>query len=336
MKLFVWIIFFLGIDSLRAEVVRVRVTDDNARPISGVHVRVIFGATRADGTRDVTVPFLTDQDGNGAARGRAEFRTSVFANKSDFYDLRVDGLRAGQDHDVALVMRERRNPIPLYVARFGADRVERFPKHDTWLGFDFSVADWIAPFGRGRVEDVRIRFRNSFVGYDASIQDTLAERMAMNRKSVESGGETWTEEKFRLRAGRWDGVLEISFPGLEDGLIEETLRFLPYNTMRLPHEAPADGYLPTWRVEPKSYTIPERRENVGFFLRTRTKLDSQGNIISAHYAKIVGDIEVDARGSIRFHYYFNPTPNDRNLEFDYHRNLFSTETVGARNVPHWP
>ncbi|MDP3072044.1 MAG: carboxypeptidase-like regulatory domain-containing protein [Opitutaceae bacterium] len=333
MKNVAWIAFVFGFATLRGEVVRVRVTDDDARPIAGAQVRVIFGATLADGTRDVTVPFLTDQRGTGVARGRAEFRTSVFLSKPGFYDVRVDGLRAGQDHDLALVLRERKNPISLYVARVGSDRVEWFPKRGVWLGFDFSAADWIAPYGKGKSEDIRFRFQNVFRDYDERVKENLADSMMRNKRAYIARGEEWTEEKYKLEFGKWDAVLEVSFPGEQDGLIEETLRYLPYNEMRLPHEAPSEGYVPTWRTETNSYGPPQRRENVGFFLRTHTKLDSRGNIVSAHYAKLTGDIEVDARGSIRFHCYFNPVANDRNLEFDYERNLFPKDMVGARNVP---
>ena len=336
MKTIVWIAWVLGFVTLRGEVVRVRVTDDDARPIPGAEVRVVFGATRADGTRDVTVPFLTDHQGTGVARGRAQFRTSIFLSKPGYYHARVDGLRAGQDHDVALVLRDRKKPIPLYVARVGSERVEWFPKHGVWLSFDFEAADWIAPYGKGKIEDVRFKFHHVFRDYDERVKPNLPESMMWNKRAYLARGEEWTEEKFKLEFGKWDAVCEVSFPGEKDGLIEETLRFLPYNEMTLPHEAPIAGYITTWRVESKSYTPPERRENVGFFLRTRTKLDGQGNIISAHYAKITGDIEVDARGSIKFHYYFNPTANDRNLEFAYERNLFPKEMIGARNVPHRP
>jgi hypothetical protein len=46
----------------------------------------------------------------------------------------------------------------------------------------------------------------------------------------------------------------------------------------------------------------------------RTVLDEMGNIKSAHYGKIYGDF-------MQFKYYLNPTPNDRNIEFDPKRNL---------------
>jgi hypothetical protein len=43
--------------------------------------------------------------------------------------------------------------------------------------------------------------------------------------------------------------------------------------------------------------------------------DEKGKIISTCYGKIYGDF-------LKLTYYFNPTPNDRNLEFDPKRNLF--------------
>jgi len=59
-------------------------------------------------------------------------------------------------------------------------------------------------------------------------------------------------------------------------------------------------------------------------------LDKDGKIISANYAKVMGDFRLDARhGGVGFTYYFNPTPNDRNLEFDPKQNLFPATIYGA-------
>jgi hypothetical protein len=52
------------------------------------------------------------------------------------------------------------------------------------------------------------------------------------------------------------------------------------------------------------------------------KLDEKGEIVSANYAKLTSDLQFDPRGRIEFTYVFNPTPNDRNLEFDPHANRF--------------
>jgi hypothetical protein len=52
----------------------------------------------------------------------------------------------------------------------------------------------------------------------------------------------------------------------------------------------------------------------------RSKLDEDGNIISANYGNNYGDF-------MSFIYNFNPTPNDRNVEFDPSRNLLKIEGV---------
>jgi len=51
-----------------------------------------------------------------------------------------------------------------------------------------------------------------------------------------------------------------------------------------------------------------------YYFRVRTKMDENGNVVSAHYGKIYGDF-------MQFRYYFNPTPNDRNIEYDPKQNL---------------
>jgi hypothetical protein len=71
-------------------------------------------------------------------------------------------------------------------------------------------------------------------------------------------------------------------------------------------------------------------EDTGFFLRTRVKRDQKGQIISANYSKFIGRMNVMANtGWIEFFYYFNPTPNDRNLEFDPDKNLFPKDKPGT-------
>jgi hypothetical protein len=51
-----------------------------------------------------------------------------------------------------------------------------------------------------------------------------------------------------------------------------------------------------------------------YYLRIRSKRDEDGNVILGYYGKIYGEFpEVT--------YYLNPTPNDRNVEFDMKNNL---------------
>jgi hypothetical protein len=57
-------------------------------------------------------------------------------------------------------------------------------------------------------------------------------------------------------------------------------------------------------------------------------LDDSGNVKSALYGKIPGNFRFYAgtkapTSGMGFDYYLNPTPNDRNVEFDPKRNLIT-------------
>ncbi len=62
-------------------------------------------------------------------------------------------------------------------------------------------------------------------------------------------------------------------------------------------------------------------------------LDANGKVVSAHYAKIHGGFEWFISGKVRFQYHFNPTANDRNLEFDPSRNLLKVQAGQAVTDP---
>jgi hypothetical protein len=57
----------------------------------------------------------------------------------------------------------------------------------------------------------------------------------------------------------------------------------------------------------------------------------EGKLITANYGKIYGELIYGGTeknlsgGMVRLIYYFNPTPNDRNLEFDGKNNLFKPD-----------
>ncbi len=58
-----------------------------------------------------------------------------------------------------------------------------------------------------------------------------------------------------------------------------------------------------------------------YTFRIRTMYDDRGEIKSALYGKIYGDFDVETLCGVSFLYYLNPTPNDRNLEWDMKMNL---------------
>lgn len=323
--LFILILFPLATFGYDA---KMRVADETGAPVENAEVLISFigiGQGQSDTHRG-----KTDSNGVFSANGKSLIEVYMEAKKRGHYPARLDGLSPKKDHDQLIVLPRVLKPLPLYAwdTSMGRNvRAPTFPIQNTWIGFDFEAADWVAPHGKGNIADILFKFRNEFKGYQKNIKNLEAE-IDHDKRLFAKWKKEWSMEDFKLRTGKWDAELDISFPGENEGLYEET-RFLPYSQMKMPHEAPEEGYVPTWHYEAKTYSPTTARENIGFFLRTRVKLDEKGDIMSANYAKVMGDFHLDARGWVMFAYYFNPTPNDRNLEFDTKKNLFPKDFPGS-------
>ncbi len=321
-------VLFVGCQGVGSHSVKMRVVDETGTSVPGADVEVLFVNSGGSDVRKGR----TGGDGQYTARGSANDSVMLRAEKAGYYPAQVDNFSRDADHDVEVVMPRIVNPIPLYVWCGLSGNSVIFPIHNQWVGFDFEAADWVAPHGKGRTADFLMRFRNEFKGLRPSDM-TLEERIQAHKRLLAFSKEEWTEDKFRIRAGKWDGYMEISFPNSGDGMMEEkhSVQYHAVSPMRVPHLAPEEGY----ESSPKRYEVrhgrPAREKETMFFFRTRVKRDLQGRIVSANYARIVGDFEINAnRGAVVFTYYFNPSPNDRNLEYHPMKNLFPEDKPGSR------
>jgi hypothetical protein len=116
--------------------------------------------------------------------------------------------------------------------------------------------------------------------------------------------------------------MEVRFPNDGDGIVKFEIPKHRYaSKFHSDYYAPVEGYINelrfySYRIEGHlHYTNYERWAN--YYFRIRTKFDHQGDVISANYGKIYG--ELNSHDNIA---YLNPTPNDRNVEFDPLWNLF--------------
>lgn len=226
--------------------------------------------------------------------------------------------------EASVTLREIKSPIPLYVKRVRMD----IPVRDVWLGYDFEVGDWVKPHGKGIKSDMRVR----------SAPKKL-DPADLNKSTLLPGVAT----------------LEIGF-GEDGGIIRVTKDngWLAVSEMKMPHLAPEVGYaeLAILKIEQTDFGIGHSSEFEkapdtegyllpkanSYFFRTRVRREGE-KIVSANYGKLMGNIDYSpaqldgawwgdekenapAFGSIEFTYYFNPTSNDRNLEFDVKKNLF--------------
>lgn len=308
--------------------ITLKVVNEDAKPISGATAAISFLQGRDRDRHEG----MTNEDGKYSASGMSIVGVRVSAKAENHYAASLhhspDFKRPRGKDELTLVLPTIREPVSLFSCRV---HYLQFPAQNEWLGYDFAAGDWVAPHGEGEEADIRFRFRTEFTGYAGS-GEKLERAMEISKTLAQRAGKEFSEEEFRKSAGHWEGTLELSFPGEKEGLIEVVDRFWPHSELKLPHRAPESGYSPTRRYE--AHTRGPRMDDpdVGYFLRTRVQLDAKGDIVSAHYAKIYGDFRFDPRGAVSFTYYFNPTPNDRNLEFDPKRNLFPKDRDGTNNL----
>ena len=210
---------------------------------------------------------------------------------------------------VTLRLQRVEHPIPLFVKQLfsrGSDSVgsNYFDIAKGQMKFDLVKGDWLPPIGKGKYPDIcftRLEREDLGMGTNFNGRTSLAYRDAMTIEFLGDG----------------NGLIEIP-SGQSYGIKIRT--------------APLDGYKAGYLVTKgkdknvKYFTSSNPDRNFAF--RIRTKMDADGKIVSAYYGKIYGDIVIKKPYGVEelvaapsFMYYLNPTPLDRNLEWDMKNNL---------------
>ena len=288
-----------------AALVELTVVDDRGEPVRGAEAEVAFATYSGKGEK--IVRGLTTKDGKFKARGSSNHSTFVTVEKGGHYRSRIEKLKANTDYDLTVVLPRIRNPRPLYHVLRKDDEIPILPSFDTWYGFDMKMADWVAPHGKGEVVDFRARMSRQFTKFYTSERNIQEAR----RRFPE-----YTEDDFRRIWGDWELTFDMEFVGQSAGVVESP-SFHEYSEMPLPYDAPESGYQRTWNFNYTNRASGEKRDNVGHFVKTRVIYDEEGKTeVSANYAKFISDPWVGTQGEMLFEYYFNPDPNDRNLEYN--------------------
>ncbi len=248
---------------------------------------------------------LTDDKGMfTASHTDSSWTLGIVVEKTGYYTTHIGhDLYVPEQFEDKTVVASRNPTLTLVLKKVGkpiamyARRLNtHVPALDKPVGFDFMAGDWIAPYGKGVNADML------FTGHFDKHTD-----------------------------GESDFALTVSFPKAGDGIQEFSVRDADgVSGLRSTHEAPADGYQPQWvqtdNRKPGEPVETNRDPKRNYYFRVRTVLDANGSVKSALYGKIYGDF-------MEFSYYLNPTPNDRNVEFDPKQNLLcgleSSEGVSA-------
>ena len=249
---------------------------------------------------------LTNNEGKVTATAETlDNRIYYAAEKAGYYKTtglkyefqgKKDGRWLPWNPIVEVVLKRIVNPIPMF-----AKHIETKMPEEAWpVGFDLQAGDWVAPYGKGTVKDFIFTVKRTITS-DRDYRVTL--QLAFSNKS---------DGLLVLRDVKNDGS-ELLLPrnAAETGYDDERT----WNYGRAPSESGRD-------IVSKPSDVP------AYFFRIRTVQDEQGRIKSALYGKIHGDFKLylglkAPSAGFGFTYYLNPTPNDRNVEFDPKSNLFT-------------
>ncbi len=271
-----------------------RVVDQDGLPVAGA--KVWGGFQTGDGLNDFTpIDGVTDTNGVYVIEGKCtrglRCRVTYDGYYKSVFELTDYGTSSkpvngtwqpyGMNH--TLVLNKIINPQPLVCHIYDSLKI---PVYDEWIGFDLEKYDYVSPYGKGLEKDMLLRF-------------TL---------------KTTSREDYHK-------TMEVSFANNPFAGAYEMPRNTESEFQSVYHADTNATYRPSFfysynRTLEKGIDSSNRLQKDKYLIfRTRTKVDAEGRLVSAHYGKIYGDWSIVGVGGMRMdEVAFNSIPNDTNLE----------------------
>ena len=317
------------------------IDSETGLPIPGIKIEGAFLNFQKgwnESAKDNDVDAITKQNGVAKLSGNTEKGIGGYRiyNNPGYYNMEWTQIKFSEQSmfrlgrwlptDIVSTARLDRviNPVPLYVKtarkKYREANVRNYTvwkKHqglsatnnvpvikDISFSFDMIKGEWLPPHGNGEYEDIRFTFNETVLGW-------------IKGRGYDG---TYMTKKYRV-----DVV--VAMPGEGNGVVEMPSSEGVGIKIRT---VPSNGYsnnILRWKGwfggGDGIKTDCDKNRNYAF--RIRTKYDASGNIESAYYGKIYGDFNIKDVEGVEFLYYLNPTPNDRNLEWDMKNNLCPTQ-----------
>ena len=273
----------------------VKVEDDKGTPVVGATVHVLMGMNFR--TKSYFIDGVTDTNGTYIVKGKTTGNEiEIVVSKTGWYESvqKLCFSKMGEEHEVKdgkwqpweaeVPMRIRRvvNPVRLICKH----EFYTIPVVGKAIGFDMEKSDWTAPYGHGERSDFYVT-----LSWDGKpMYDTRQTELA------------------------------VSFQGDRDGYYE-------YSNVRGCAFGGAYAADPRHHYE-KSMTCSSKRidgvptytgvrPGCSLVVRSRCRVDAEGHLVSANYSTIRAvavEGEPEGIATMLIRYFYNPTPNDTNLE----------------------
>lgn len=276
--------------------IRLQVVDSDGCPVPDA--RLLGGLQMGDRFDDFTpIEGMTDAKGEYVIGGKCTRRLRCSIKKSGYYpsDLSitypindifppvVDGKWQPYGETMTVVLKKIKCPGRNCAFPDSLRRC-RIPEFDRWLGFDFECADWTSPYGSGSNSDVLLKFSSM----ERSMQDY---RYAM---------------EVSFTNNPYAGVYLLK----EDRMSKFTTAYVADSNAT--YSATFSSVCEQHPGMPRHLDILDRDSYLVF--RTRTRVDEHGNLVGAHYGKILGRWFSDKEFMIMSDGCFNQVENDVNIE----------------------
>ena len=278
-----------------------KICDDMGLPVSNASVRTYFDMLPVPHS----VYGKTDTNGVCVVKGKTNGnKIEFFVGKEGYYGSNKEKIfiKMGEEHDVkdgkwqpygameTIELRKIRNPAYLAVAHMR--EFNNTKEISSWIGFDLCKRDFVRPYGMGEIADFEV-----FFDWD---KGCFADYKGMATKI------RFTGKFFGYYQCAANAVSEFKGPysAFPDAKYQQNADFFERVI-----------------IDPNAYG---RRYDRKFFdgnkcwvVRSRCKVDVDGNLVSAHYSvinNIAFGCDKGGVACICVTGAFNPTPNDTNLE----------------------
>ncbi|MBR0458172.1 MAG: hypothetical protein IJJ26_02945 [Victivallales bacterium] len=289
----------------------VQVVTEDGIPIKDAIVRGGFKGPEFKENDIVGFNKRTDSQGNVHLEGNCGGEIFFYATKEGWYDsCGMDlvfispygrALQDGKWHPYGMKHELVLRPIRKQVRMYGPDVnfSKRIPRNGEPIGLDLFACDWVAPYGKGETADL-------FLQHD--IKENEEEKLETLTFSFPNPG----DGIYRRHSFRRSTYMEDYNASEDSSKYEKKMVFYRKSKYSLITSG--------WGVGEKEENLVSQND-IGdddfLVLRTRTRQDENGNVISCHYTKIINQI-CFAKNSFMLSWLTNPTANDTNLEHDTH------------------
>ena len=279
-----------------------RVVDQDGMPVFGA--RIDGGLQTGDGYNDYTpIKGATDTNGEFIVQGKCTNRIRCGITKEGYYASEFvlpnyayrhtfkDGKWQPYGSQHTVVFKKIIDPVDLIHPN---PQRSRNPDVSAWHGYDLEQCEWLPPYGCGRYADMLVRITTNFADshdFKVSMEISFTNNPFAGAYLLKK--DPCSEMKSIYRADT-NAEYKTSFEYLHE-------------------EHPIIHREPIVYVQGVNKTDTRLDKDSYLVFRTRTKIDRDGNLETAHYGKIYGPWEI-LRAMHAYGVYFNPKENDTNLE----------------------